>query len=138
MLKPVPILLMAGCILAGGSAQAQSYACAAAKAPEVLALQDYALRLGGGDPEVAGKYNMPRVAASAVEVVTDRRICRRAGRAYHMAVRGPEVPQIARSVVVIKVGSTRYLVLDPAERDGEFEVTVILDGNFAPLLAFNS
>jgi hypothetical protein len=29
-------------------------------------------------------------------------------------------------------------VLDPAERDGEFEVTVILDGNFAPLLAFNS
>jgi hypothetical protein len=134
----VPILLVAGCILAGSSVQAQSYSCVAAKAPAVLALQDYALRLSGGDPEVAGKYNMPRVASSDVEVVTDGRTCRRAARAYHTAVRGPAVPQISRRVVVIKVGSTRYLVLDPAEHEGEFEVTVIFDSKFAPLLAFNS
>ncbi len=104
----------------------------------MLALQDYALRLSGGDREVAGNYNMPRVAASDVQAVTDRRICRRAARAYHTAVRGPGVPQVSRRVVVIKVGSTRYLVLDPAEREGEFEVTVIFDSRFAPLLAFNS
>ena len=104
----------------------------------MLSLQDYALRLSGGDPEVAGKYDMPRVPAADVKVVTDRRICRRAARAYHTAVRGREVRQISRRVAVIKVGSTRYLVLDPAEHEGEFEVTIIFDSKFAPLLAFNS
>jgi hypothetical protein len=45
---------------------------------------------------------------------------------------------VSRSVAVIRVGATRYLVLDPAEREGEFEVAVIFDSDFTSLLAFNS
>jgi len=83
-------------------------------------------------------YQLPEMPSSQVQIVKTKSICQRAAQAYNKAVRGNSASQVSRTVAVIKVGSTRYLVTDPAEREGEFGVTVIFDGAFAPLLAFDS
>ena len=120
---------------------AYTYTCEPAASPSSLALHDYTVRLTGGDSTLARTreaYRLPAVPASQVRIVEDKSTCQRAARAYHRAVRGAAATPIARSVAVIRVGTTRYLVLDPAEREGEFEVTVIFDSDFTSLLAFNS
>jgi hypothetical protein len=120
---------------------APAFACASATEPETVGLQDYAIRLTGGDPTLAGKrqaYTLPVTPASQVTIVTTRRVCERAAQAYHKALHGAAAPQISRTVVVIKIGTTRYFVLDPADKEGEFQSTVIFDASFTPLLGFDS
>jgi len=106
-----------------------------------MSLQDYTLRLTSGDPSLDKTrlaYQLPKVASSQIEIVKTKSVCQRAAQAYHKAVRGGSAPQVSRTVAVIKVGTTRYLVTDPEEREGEFGVTVVFNASFAPLLAFNS
>ena len=135
-------LLLLGAGAAGiQDASAQTFTCASATDPDAVALRDYAVRLTGGDPSLARKgraYQLPVTPPSQIQVVTTKSVCRRAAQAYHKAVRGAGAPQISRTVVVVKVGATRYLVLDPAQRAGEFETTVIFDSSFTPLLGFDS
>ena len=137
----VSLLLVSACSPSLHAGKAQTYACVAPNSPNALALQDFAVRLTGGDSTLnttRQAYQLPTVAPSEVQIVKTESICRQAAQAYHKAVRGNSAPQVPRSVAVIKVGTTRYLVLDPAEREGEFEVTVIFDSAFAPLVSFNS
>ncbi len=134
-------LLVSACSIGVHAAEAQTYTCAASTSSAVVTLQDYALRLTGGDPSLDRKrqsYQLPSVPASKVQIVKTKSVCQQAAQAYNKAVRGNSAPQVSRSVAVIKIGTTRYLVTDPAEREGEFGVTVIFDASFAPLLAFNS
>ena len=141
-LKSIALLmLLSACSVGVHAVQAQTYSCAAANSSAALALQDYAVRLTGGDPALARKrqsYQLPSVPASQIQIVNTKSVCQQAAQAYNKAVRGNSAPQVSRSVAVIKIGTTRYLVTDPAEREGEFGVTVIFDAAFAPLLAFNS
>jgi hypothetical protein len=119
----------------------QTYSCAADTATATVNLRDYVLRLTGSDPSLDSTrmaYHLPLASANQVRVATQANTCKSAAQAYHAAVRGRSEPQISRSVVVIKVGVGRYVVVDPAERAGEFEVTVILNGDFQPLASFNS
>lgn len=114
--------------------------CAASNAPATVGLQDYVVRLTGGDPTLLKKrqgYQLPAATLSQVQVVKTKSVCQQAAQAYNKAVRGPSAPQISRTVVVIKVGSSRYVVQDPAELQGEFDVTVIFDSSFKPLVSFN-
>jgi hypothetical protein len=140
-LNLLALLLLPACSLAVHAAEAQTYACAASTSESAVALKDYAVRLTGGDPSLDKKrqsYQLPIVASSQVQVVKTKSLCQQAAQAYNKAVRGNSAPQVSRTVAVIQVGSTRYLVTDPAELEGEFGVTVIFDASFAPLLAFNS
>jgi len=135
------LLLVSACSVAAQAAAAQTYACAASNAPESLALKDYVVRLTGGDATLAKKrqgYLLPATVASQVQIAKTKSVCQQAAQAYNKAVRGPTAPPISRTVVVIKVGTTRYVVRDPAELQGEFQVTVIFDAAFAPLRSFNS
>jgi hypothetical protein len=137
----VLLLLIPACSFFTHTAEAQTYACAAETSEPVVSLREYAVRLTGGDPSLDKKrqaYQLPKATSSQIRVVKTKSVCRQAAQAYNKAVRGASAPQVSRSVAVIKVGSTRYLVTDPAEREGEFGVTVIFDASFAPLLAFNS
>jgi hypothetical protein len=135
-------LLLIGAFTFGtNAAAAQTYSCEPATSPHTLALQDYVTRLTGADPALVqkrGAYQLPAVTASQIQVIKTKSTCQQAAQAYNKAVRGDSAPQISRSVVVIKVGTNRYFVLDPTEREGEFEVTVIFDSEFKPLAAFNS
>jgi hypothetical protein len=132
------LVLLAG---ATSPSSAQTYACAATASNDAKTLKDYATRLTSGDATLETTrttYSLPLTPAKQVSLVTTKSVCQQAAQAYHRAVRGPTVPQISRTVVVVKVGSTRYLVLDPVEQAGEYNVTVVFDAGFAPIAAFNS
>jgi hypothetical protein len=134
-------LLVSACSIGAHTAEGQAYTCAASTSSAVAALHDYALRLTGGDPSLDRKrqsYRLPKVPASQVQIVKTKSVCQQAAQAYNKAVRGNAAPRVSRSVAVIKIGTSRYLVTDPAELEGEFGVTVIFDASFASLLAFNS
>jgi hypothetical protein len=133
-------MLISACSLTAVPATAQTYSCAASNEPTTVGLQDYVVRLTGGDPNLLKKrqaYHLPAATASQVQVVKTKSVCQQAAQAYNKAVRGPSAPQISRTVVVIKVANSRYVVQDPAELQGEFNVTVIFDASFTPLVSFN-
>jgi hypothetical protein len=137
----IGLLLVGACAFGINSATAQTFTCQPTNSPSSVALKDYAVRLTGGDPSLAQTrqvYQLPTAQAAKVTIVKTASTCQQAAQAYNKAVRGASAPQISRSVSVIKIGSTRYLVLDPTERQGEYEVTVIFDAAFVPLRAFNS
>ena len=137
----IGLLLAGACAFGISPAIAQTYTCQPTNSPSSVALKDYAVRLTGGDPSLAETrqvYQLPTANASQVTIVKTTRTCQQAALAYNKALRGPSAPQISRSVSVIKIGSTRYLVLDPAEREGEYEVTVVFDAAFVPLSSFTS
>jgi hypothetical protein len=117
------------------------YACEAATSPNAVALLDYVTRLTGGDPVLELKrraYLLPTATSSQIQVIQIKSTCERAGQAYHKTVRGTSAPQVSRSMVVIRVGTKRYVVLDPKERQGEWEITLIFDSAFTALIGFNS
>ena len=137
----IGLLLVGACAFGINPATAQTYTCQPTNSPSSVALKDYAVRLTGGDPSLAETrqvHQLPTTQASQVTIVKTNSTCQQAAQAYNKAVRGASAPQISRSVSVVKVGSTRYLVLDPAEREGEYEITVIFDAAFAPLSSFSS
>lgn len=135
------LLLVGACAFGFKPATAQTYTCQPIDSPSSIALKDYAVRLTGGDPSLAQTrqlYQLPVTQASKVTIVKTSSVCQQAAQAYNKAVRGAAAPQISRSVSVVKIGSTRYLVVDPAERAGEYEVNVVFDAAFVPLSSFNS
>lgn len=119
----------------------QTYSCAPIAGTDALNLRDYVVRLTGGDPSLTStrlEYQLPLTSPSQVKTVGQSNTCSEAAQAYHLATRGPSVPAISRSVVVIKVGNSRYVVMDPVELAGEFQVTVIFNSNFQALVSFDS
>jgi hypothetical protein len=141
MIKMLVLLVVSAAAVGVKPGNAPTYACVAPTDENAIALQDYAVRLTGGDPALAAKrqaYQLPAATPSQIQVVKTKSVCQRAAQAYNKAVRGASAPQVSRGVVVLTIGTTRYMVLDPAERQGEFEVTVIFDSAFTPLAAFNS
>lgn len=85
-------------------------------------------------------YQLPVVADTAIQVVTDSAVCAQAATAYNAAL--PEAARInGRSVYVVRVGTTRYVVWDVASADDledEFEIVVVLDSSFTVLGKFAS
>jgi hypothetical protein len=128
--------------LAARPAIGQTYSCLPDTSITTINLKDYMLRLtSGADTSYEAtrqQYQLPLAPATQVQVVTRTKTCKAAAQAYHRAVRGAAAPPISRSVAVIKVGSSRYVVLDPTEHEGEYQVTVIFNGSFQSLAAFNS
>lgn len=119
----------------------QTYSCVPDTSVHAVNLRNYAIDLAGSDASLDStrqSYQLPLVSPTQVKTISHLNTCKTAAQAYHLAVRGPSVPAISRSVVVVKVGNSRYLVRDPSERAGEFQVTVIFDSNFQRLEAFLS
>src|SRR5436190_23370966 len=112
-------------------ASAQTYTCLS---DTTHTLYYYVVRLVTGTDSalVANRtrYNLPSVDKSKVSVVTTATICRQAGAAYHAAVTPPSTPPVSRTRVVVKVGTTRYVVVDPNQKAGEFEVNEVFDKNW--------
>jgi hypothetical protein len=121
--------------------EAQTYTCLPDTTEKTQILRDHIVSLvTGTDSETVATrnaYQLPVVAASKVTVVTTSSVCRKAGAAYHAAVTPPGTPQVSRTLVVIKVGTMRYVVLDPNERAGEFENHVVFDAKWNRLIGFS-
>jgi len=121
---------------------AQTYTCRSASSAETLAMKDYIIRLVTGTDSVTvatrAQYQLPIVDASKVSVVTTTNTCQSAGAAYEKALNPTGTPAVSRSMVVIKIGTTRYAIIDPVEKNGEYEVNMITDSKFAVLAMFSS
>jgi len=83
-------------------------------------------------------YHLPAVSASKVTGVPTGSVCTQAGGAYHAAVSAPGTPPISRTLLVIRVGNTRYVVVDPNETKGEYGINVVFDSQWQVLFTFTS
>ena len=127
------VWLMSCTIALGASrpASAQTYTCLS-DTTHMLYYHVVRLVTGTDSAMVANRnlYNLPAVAKSKVSVVTASSVCNQAGAAYHAAVTPPGTPAISRTLVVIKVGTTRYVVVDPNQSAGEFEMNEVFDSKW--------
>ncbi len=116
---------------------AQTYTCLS---DTTHTLYSFVVRLvTGTDSATVATRNalqLPAVPASKVTVVTTASVCTRAGDAYHAAVTPPGTPPVSRTLLVIKVGTTRYVVLDPNELTGEFRNNIVFDARWNFLIGF--
>jgi len=137
--RSLPFVFGAVAFLAPG-AKAQTYKCLPDTAEQSEVLRDYVVDLvTGTDSGIVTNrrlYHLPAVAKSKVTVVTTSSVCSQAGAAYHRAVTAPGTPPVSRTLVVIKVGTTRYVVLDPNHRNGEFESNLVFDTHWTLLIGF--
>ena len=137
---PLWFTLLGFAALPEREAAAQSFSCVPTSALQSVHLRNDVVRLTG-DPTLSQKrqlYHLPQVPSSSVSVVTQWKTCAQAAKAYHSAVRPAGEPQVSRKVIVVKVGDANFVVLDPEESEGEYQVTVIFDRNFQALASFNS
>jgi hypothetical protein len=108
----------------------------------VMTVRDYVVTLvtGTDTGTVADRisYDLPSTTANKVTVVGTGTVCSQAGAAYHLAVRPTGTPPISRTLIVLKIGTTRYVVTDGAERRGEFTPTVVFDKNWVHLKGWDS
>ena len=133
MLRIATALLIPMVALLPREAPAQTYSCFSATSDQTLGLRDEIVALvTGTDPRVvAARDTLKLLEASApqVSIVTQTNKCKSAGKAYHAALI-PGSPEISRRMVVLKIASNRYVITDPAERQGEFGTVMITDGSF--------
>ena len=143
-MTPPRLTCASGLLLLGLASRgtAQTYTCLPATSSEAVALKDYMDRLvTRTDSESVAtrtQYHLPALSASKVTVVTATSVCNRAGDAYHTTVAKPGTPRVTRTLVVIKVGGSRYVVLDPNEHMGEFQLNAIFDIKWRYLIGFTS
>jgi hypothetical protein len=125
-----------------GSASGQTYTCLPSSDSTVVTFRDYVVTLvtGTDSATVADRisYALPSAMANKVSVVATGSVCSQAGAAYHLAVRPPGTPPISRTLVVIKVSTTRYLVRHAGELNGEFAPTIVFDKNWNKLAGWDS
>jgi hypothetical protein len=120
---------------------AQTYTCLPASGEDARSLLEFAVRLTGADPSLDAarrQFSLPITAASKVTIVTKQSLCAEAAKAFHRHIRGGSVPPTSRSVVVVKVGATRYLVSDPAESPDVAEFVVVTDAAFVAIVAIQT
>ncbi|MCC6930043.1 MAG: hypothetical protein IT359_13755 [Gemmatimonadaceae bacterium] len=122
---------------------APSYTCASSTSVPSVALKNYAVRLVTASSDTAlvaqrVAYGLPSGTANTVSIITTLATCKSAGAAYHSLLykAGGIAPN--RAMVVIKVGNTRYILLDPSEKRGEFQVNVVTDAQWASVAMFTS
>ena len=119
-------------------ARAQSYTCLPDTAERAVIEHDFVVDLvTGTDTATRNAYKLPSVSASKVSVVTTASVCRQAGAAYNATVANGR-PPVSRTLVVIKVGTTRYVVFDPSEHAGEYHMQVVFDSHWSPLIWLGS
>jgi hypothetical protein len=128
--------------LFAASVKAQTYTCLPDTAEQSDVLRNYVVSLVTGTDSATValrmRYTLPAVDASKVSVVTTSSVCNQAGAAYHIAVTQPGTPIVSRTLVVVKVSTTRYVVLDPNQHAGEFALHVVFDKNWNDLAGFGS
>ncbi|MGH7717373.1 MAG: hypothetical protein ACREON_00825 [Gemmatimonadaceae bacterium] len=81
---------------------------------------------------------LPHVAASDVQPVTNEQTCQRAAAAYDQEqVRRHQTPPTQRQVHVVRVGSY-HVVVDPTERAGEWTVAMLFNAAWELVSTFAS
>jgi hypothetical protein len=119
-------------------ATAQSV-CLAADSLGAAMLEQISLVASSNDPQMATSrqhMQLPQVAATQVVFVTDTRVCSRARDAYTAAIRRTDGVQPSGRVYVLKVG-TVYVVNDPVQLAGEFQIRMTLSSDYKILAKYS-
>jgi len=140
-MRSVPFLVLMGCaqsVSAHSTPAPATFKCLAAN--QSVGIKNYLIRLVTASANTALDtnrvlYQLPTGSASIVVNQTNKSLCTQAAQAYHNAI-APGTPQVSRTVAVYKVGTNRYVVLDPAEPYGEFKYYIVFDLGFTKLHAF--
>lgn len=132
-------LVLLGCAHA---LQAQTYTCVD-NTETALGLQEYIVRLvTATDTAIVSDrtlYQLPATSASTVVLVTKKNVCNSAAAAYHDVLHPGEAPISRQQLVVIRVGSSRYVVADPTDLGpSEFVAVMVFDNNWNLLANFTS
>ncbi len=119
-----------------GCAIAQSFQCANTSLDDVVAYRNAIVRVVTSTDSTANArrtmYNLPLTTASKVAFVTSTRTCATAAQAYYGEL-GVAAPTGPVQVIVLKVGSGRYVVTNQSHREGEFNVAVVFDSKWHAL-----
>ena len=120
---------------------AQTYTCLSAADSMAIRDRDNVIELvtATDSATVADRllWNLPSTTASKVSIISSGAACGAAGAAYHAATNPPGTQAISRTMIVIKIGNTRYVVRDLNQRVGEFNTTVVFDKNWVRLVAWD-
>jgi hypothetical protein len=123
--------LVAAVAAAGPPAGAQAAtACRPADGLAAALVSSTKLLLAAPDAASAGlraRLGLSGVAASSVALVSDERTCRSAIAALQQLF---GIPNAAFRVYVVKAGTNRYVVTDPAVRGGEHMPRTVFDKQF--------
>jgi hypothetical protein len=129
-------------VVFSGRTYAQTYTCRAATDSALIVIRNYVVELvtATDTGTVADRvfYDLPTTTANRVTVIGTGRVCSQAGAAYHRAVRPAGTPAISRTLIVLKIGTTRYVVCDMDEVRGEFTPTVVFDKNWVEIKGWES
>lgn len=136
-LQPLSLLVA----LQVASLEGQSYTCRSGSDSAAIQRREYIVKLvtAMDSATVARRtlYNLPSTTANKVTVVGSGSICNRAGAAYHAVVK-PGVPAISRTVTVVKIGTTRFVVDDPSELFGQYSSKLVFDNNWVKLSGWSN
>ena len=141
MRRRILVLLMLSLLASGTSLSAQTYTCAPATSDDAVNVRDYMIRLVTATTdtslvETRTAYRLPALDSSKVSIVTNAKTCGSAAVAYNKAIHGANAPAVSRNIVVVKIGTTRYVLIDPLERYGEYGINVITNSSFVVLSTF--
>jgi hypothetical protein len=142
MPRRILVLLMLFVLVPGAKLRAQTYRCASATSDDAVNMREYMVSLVTATTDTSlvamrTTYHLPALDSSKVSIVTTAKTCASAAIAYNKAIHGPDASAVSRTIVVVKIGTTRYALLDPLERYGEYEINVITDSNFVVLNTFS-
>lgn len=120
-----------------GLAQSQCRAADSVTAAQISVVHDMMTRTESRWTATKAAYQLPTVSDSAIVVVADSSVCAQAAAAYNVALPS-DLRVTGRSVYVVRVGATRYLVWDPTRDSGndEYDVVIVLDSAFSLLASF--
>lgn len=138
----VGLLFVAGLALVSGptraSGQSRCMASDSSSSAEIVALKRMMTSTDTRWTSTRDAYSLPVVSDTAIVLISDTSLCGQAADAYNAAL--PAALQVSnRSVYVIRVGSSRYVVWDPQTANSsasEFQVLMVLDQTFAVLAKF--
>ena len=142
MLRRLLVSLVLFVSIPGACLHAQTYTCAPTTSDASFSMREYMIRLVTATSDTSlvatrNAYHLSAVDSSKVSIVTTAKVCADAAIAYNKALHGASAPAVSRTMTVVKIGNTRYAIIDSVERYGEYEVNVITDSNFVVLAIFS-
>lgn len=135
------VALTAGSSLAiFGCATAQTFQCASPSIDGVTGFKDAIVRVvtssDSNGVRKRAQYNLPKMAANKIALVTTTATCATAAQAFFRAA-GGTAPSGPVNVVVLKAGSTRYVVTVLGYTEGEFNLSTTFDAKWHALARIN-
>jgi len=134
------LMLVVACAapLVATTVSAQSYQCASSNDELAFAVRRRVVQVvtagtDTGSVATRAMYNLPSTTAAKVTYVTTGSTCVSAGQLFYVTVGNPPSAADTLKVLVLKVGTTRFVVYSLGYHAGEFSAAVTFDSKWHAL-----